>query len=333
MLAILLMYWQVIRGRLNKFKISIIVRCAIHNFKIVDTKESNVTGFNPIKKPQHKTASSQEPNLGVGHQSNDIERFDDEAHEKDRQFVTALARGLELLRCYGPGERYLGVTELARRTGIPKPSVSRLAGTLGKLGYLNYSESLGKFSLGSGVLSLGYAMLSNLDVRQLAKPYMQDLAEYSRASVSIGIRDRLSMVYVESVRSSAPIALQRGVGSRLTIATTAMGRAYLAGLPDVDRNFLMDQIRLRDELQWPRIKVGIEQGFRDYSDHGFCLSLGEWEREIVAVGVPFYGPEGALMAFNCGGPAFVLNREKLEKDIGPRLVALVKRVGSVIGRP
>jgi len=267
------------------------------------------------------------------HEGNDIERFDDEPPEKDRQFVTALARGLELLRCFAPRERHLGVTELARRTGIPKPSVARLAGTLVKLGYLNFTEALGKYSLGSGVLSLGYAMLSNIDIRQIARPFMQDLAEYSRASVSVGVRDRLSMVYVETIRSSAPIALQRGVGARLPLATTSMGRAYLAGLPDNERHFLMDQIRLRDEAAWPRIKTGIEDGLRDYAERGFCLSLTDWDREIVGVGVPLQGPDGALMAFNCGGPAFMLSRDKLENDIGPKLVSLVERVGNMMGRP
>lgn len=270
--------------------------------------------------------------MNAGHESNDIERFDDEEQGKDRQFVTALARGLELLRCFQPKERYLGITEMARRTGIPKPTVSRLAGTLSKLGYLNYSESLGKYRLGAGVLSLGYVMLSNLDVREVAKPMMQELAEYSQASVSIGVRDRLSMVYVESIRSSSPIILQRGIGTRLPIATTAMGRAYLAGLPEEERNFLMDQIRLRSEHDWPRIKAGIEQGLRDYADHGFCISMSDWDKGTCGVGVPFCGPDGAMMAFNCGGPAFMLTRDRLEDDIGPRLVSLVKRVSGSMGR-
>ncbi len=266
------------------------------------------------------------------HEPDDIESIADDLTMKDRQFVTALARGLELLSAFDIGERYLGVTELARRTGIPKPSVSRLAGTLTKLGYLDFSESRGKYSLGVAVLSLGYAMLSNLDVRQVAKPLMQELAEFSRASVSIGIRDRLNMVYVESIRSSAPIALQRGIGARIPLATTSMGRAYMAGLPESERNFLMDQIRLHDEQEWPRIKVGIEQSFRDYADRGFCMSLGDWNEEIFAAGVPFHGADGSMMAFNCGGPAFVLTREKLENDVGPRLVTLVKQVGRLMGQ-
>jgi DNA-binding IclR family transcriptional regulator len=260
---------------------------------------------------------------------NDIRQFNEDTAVKDRQFVTALARGLELLRCFGPGERHIGAAELARRTGIPKPSVMRLAGTLAKLGYLDFSPALGKYSLGSGVLSLGYAMLSNIDIRQVARPMMQELAEYSQASVSIGVCDRLSMVYVETVRSSAPIGTRRGVGSRLPLALTAIGRAYLAGLSESERHFLMNQLYLRDERDWPQLRAGIEQGLRDYGKWGFCLSISEWEKDVSAVGVPFVDTEGRLMAFSCGGAAFLLTRDKLENDIGPRLASLVKRMGGI----
>ena len=267
--------------------------------------------------------------MASSYTDNDIEQFSDGGYSKDRQFVTALARGLELLRCFGPGERYIGVTELSRRTGIPKSSVSRLAGTLVKLGYLDFSPALDKYSLGAGVLSFGYAMLSNMGVRQIARPMLQELAEYSQASVSIGIRDRLSMVYVETVRSSAPIGTRRGVGSRLPLATTALGRAYLAGLPEQERQFLMDQLRLQDEQAWPHLHAGIEQGLRDYAERGFCISISEWEKDISAVSVPFIDSDGTPMAFSCGGAAFLLTHDKLENDIGPRLVSLVKRISGI----
>jgi DNA-binding IclR family transcriptional regulator len=261
----------------------------------------------------------------------DIERFDDKEQDRDRQFVTALARGLELLRCFGLKEREIGITELARRTGIPKPTVARLAGTLAKLGYLDYLEAQGKYRLGSGVLALGYAMLSRLDVRDVARPLMRELAERSQTSVSLGIRDRLSMVYVETVRSSASITLQRGVGTRLPLATTAMGRAYLAGLPAAERTFLLDQIRLRDEQNWPLLKAGIEQGLRDYAERGFCMSIGEWDKDTCGAGVPFRAPDGVMMAFNCGIPAFKCSREYLQNELGPALAELVRKVGDSMG--
>lgn len=257
----------------------------------------------------------------------------DEDESKDRQFVNALARGLELLRCFQPGDTELGNAELARRTGMPKPTVSRLTYTLTKLGYLAFSESRGTYRLAAGVLALGYAMLSNLDVRKVARPYMEALSEAAQASVSIGARDRLSMVYIESCRSSANVTLRLDVGSRIPLATSAVGRALLCGLPQGERDYLMDHIRLRDEDNWPRVKAGIEQALRDYEERGFVLSAGDWQQDVNAVGVPLIGVDRErAMAFNCGAPAFLLSREKLEQQIGPRLVQLVRQVEADLGR-
>jgi DNA-binding IclR family transcriptional regulator len=252
---------------------------------------------------------------------------------KDRQFVNALARGLELLRCFGPGDAYLSNAELAKRTSLPKPTISRLTHTLTKLGYLNYSESQGKYQLGAGVLALGYRMLSTMDLRQMARPLMAELAEYAQASVSLGARDRLSMVYIETCRSSANVTLRLDVGARIPMATTAMGKALLCVLPENERNYLLDHVRQRDEQNWPLVKAGVEQAFKDYQDHGFCTSAGEWQGDVHAVGVPVLGVDGEqVMSFNCGGPAFLLSRERLEEDLGPRLVQLVRRIDTNLGR-
>ncbi len=262
-----------------------------------------------------------------------IESAPDEDNGKDRQFVTALARGLEILRCFRPGEAYLTNSEMAKRTGMPKPTISRLTYTLTKLGYLTYSADQGRYQLGAPVLALGYTLLANLDVRKLARPAMQELAEYAQCSVAIGIRDRLHMVYVEACRGSAAVTLRRDAGSRIPLATTAMGKAYLCGLPQTDRDFLMDHIRLTTDTNWPKIKTDIEQGFKDYQDRGFVLSSGLWDANISAVGVPLLDQDIArTMAFNCGGPAFLLPYEKLVEDLGPRLVQLVRNVEISMGR-
>jgi len=93
-------------------------------------------------------------------------------HEGDRQFATTLARGLEVLRCFTPLEPLLGNKEISVRTGLPKPTVSRLTYTLTKLGYLRHNMRLGKYQLGSAVLSIGYPLLASMNVRQVARPLM-----------------------------------------------------------------------------------------------------------------------------------------------------------------
>src|SRR5882762_7276525 len=104
-------------------------------------------------------------------------------HEGDRQFATTLARGLEVLRCFTPLEPLLGNKEISVRTGLPKPTVSRLTYTLTKLGYLRHNMRLGKYQLGSAVLSIGYPLLASMNVRQVARPLMKELADYKRLGV------------------------------------------------------------------------------------------------------------------------------------------------------
>ena len=259
-----------------------------------------------------------------------IEFEADEENSKDRQFVTALARGLEVLRCFKPRDRHLGNQDIAERTGLPKPTVSRLTYTLTRMGYLFHDEKLGKYQLGTGVLSLGFSLLTNMDVLKIARPLMQELANYSHTVVSVGTRDRLGMVYLDGRHSTdATVSLRREPGTRVPIASTAMGRALLCGLPEGERETLMDHIRKRDPARWPKHKAGIEQSLRDYQERGFCLSIGDWRSDVNAVGVPMPPIAGTrLLTFNCAAPSFVLRQHMIEDDIGPRLLNLVRTVES-----
>jgi DNA-binding IclR family transcriptional regulator len=252
---------------------------------------------------------------------------------KDRQFVEALARGLEVLRAFTPTDGLLGNQELAERTGLPKPTISRLTHTLTRLGYLTHVKRLGKYQLAPPVLSLGYAVLGNMNIRQVARPHMQALADHADASVALGSRDRLSLVYVEACRSPSSLMLRLDLGARIPLATTAMGRALIAALPEAERAFLLERMARREEPNWPTIRAGIERAAEDLATRGFTLSLGDWQADVAAVGVPLIPPDGSgIFAFNCGAPAHQLSRDRLERDIGPRLVNLVRTVEASLGR-
>lgn len=248
--------------------------------------------------------------------------------EEDRQFVTALARGLEILRCFTPRENTLGNQEIAAKTGLAKPTVSRLTYTLKRLGYLKQDARSGRYQLDVGVLGMGYAMLSNLTIVSIASQAMRDLAEYAKAAVAVAARDRLQMVYIDVVQGEGNMTMRRQVGSYLPLAQSSVGRACLAGMPEEERSFLLRHIQERDPDSWPTIRKGLERAFRDYEDYGYCLSIGEWHKDVNSVAVPMVHEQYGLLAFNCGGPSFQLSREKLEDDIGPRLRAMVHNMGS-----
>jgi DNA-binding IclR family transcriptional regulator len=248
--------------------------------------------------------------------------------ESGGQFVTALARGLELMRCFTPRENVLGNQDLARMTGLPKPTVTRLTNTLMRLGCLKREVHSGKYQLVVGVLGFGYAMLSNLAIRTVAHPLMEELANHAQAAVAMAARDRLQMVYLDVVQGQGNMTMRRQIGSYLPLAQSSVGRACLAAMPETEREFLLDHIRQRESEQWPAIRKGLDKAFRDFADYGFCLSIGEWHRDVNSVAVPLLHPQYGLLTFNCGGPSFQLPREQLMDDIGPRLINMVNNIGA-----
>jgi DNA-binding IclR family transcriptional regulator len=251
--------------------------------------------------------------------------------EHDRKFVVALARGLDVLRAFTATEGLLGNQEIATRAGLPKATVSRLTYTLTKLGYLTHVERLSKYQLAPAALSIGYSALANMRIRQVARPYMQELANYTGASVALGSRDRLNLIYIEHCRSEHSMMLRLDLGARIPMGTTAMGRALLAAMPEKERAWLMDHIARREGEQWPKVRTGIERGIKDFASTGFTLSVGDWQPDVRAVGVPLIPSDGSgVFAFNCGAPAFQLTRERLENDIGPRLVNMARNVEAAL---
>lgn len=247
---------------------------------------------------------------------------------KERQFIIALARGLEVLRCFRPGDRLLGNKDIAKRTGLPRPTVCRLTYTLTRMGYLSYSEKLGKYQLGTAVLSLGYSLLSNLDILKIAQPLMQEMADYSNTAVGVGARDRLGMVYLKGCYSTkATISLNMDAGTNISIATTSMGKALLCGMPEAERAVLMDHISSENPAEWPKRKIGIEKALRDFERYGFCYSIGEWRKDVSGVAVPILPAAGSkLLSFNCAAPSFMLKEQTMIEDIGPRMVHMVRSI-------
>ena len=246
--------------------------------------------------------------------------------------VSALDRGLALLQCFGDGHPVLGPTDLARLTGIPRPSVTRLAATLVAHRWLRPEPGGERYMLGAGVVALAQVFLSGLDVRAAARGPMQALAERTGGSVYLAVRDGLEMVLVEACRSrSTMLAARLDVGSRVPLPNSALGRAYLGALDAATRAQLLESLRLARGSDWQALEPGLQAALAERARTGACLSAGEFHREINSVSVALAGPRGEVMAFNCGGPAFAFPEARLRDEIAPALLALVQAVADDIG--
>ncbi|WP_211090241.1 IclR family transcriptional regulator [Pseudothauera nasutitermitis] len=251
--------------------------------------------------------------------------------QDDRQFVTALARGLEVLRCFSAQTRLLSNSELAARTGLAKSTVSRLTHTLLRLGYLRQDEASGRYRVTPAVLALGQAALGNTRVREIARPLMQDLAEYAQVQVALSTRERLDMIYLENCRPRALVTLKVDPGVQLPIVSTSIGRAFLCGLPAAERDYLLGHARQRAPDNWAATEAGIRKAMAEHRVLGYCTSLGDWKRETNAVAVPLRCPDHDLLVLSASGPAFALTAERIEKDLGPRLAYLARAIEAAAG--
>ena len=250
----------------------------------------------------------------------------------DRSFVVALSRGLDVLRAFHPNDGLLGNQELTARTKLPKPTVSRLTYTLTKLGYLTPVPRFEKYQLAPSAMALGYAALANLGVRHLSEAFREEVMRETGGAVAVGARDRLSMIYFGQSRNGLTLGVQLDVGSRIPIATTAMGRAYIWALAPEDRVALLRELREHYGSRWPRMRDGIERSGEMVARHGFAISAGEWQDDVHAVGVALKLNDGTgPYAFNCGAPAFRFTEDRLVADIGPRMVAMVRNIETALG--
>ncbi len=253
------------------------------------------------------------------------------AHDQERGdwFATTLARGLSLVEAFGPGDLWLGNAELARRTGLSKPTVSRLSSTLIELGYLHRNTE-GKFRPGVRLLALAYPVLRAFTIRQIARPLMVELARDIRGAVSIGTLDRTSLIFVETARGAEPHPLSPDAGGSAPLIQAAIGRALLAQLDELSRQQVMDRTRRELPQLWKQYHLKATQGIRDCARQGFCLSFGDVNPTVHAVGVPMLTmKDGTVLALNCGIPAYRLAPDQLEHDVAPRARALAANIRAI----
>ncbi|MBA4731838.1 MAG: IclR family transcriptional regulator, partial [Alcanivorax sp.] len=180
-------------------------------------------------------------------------------------------------------------------------------------------------------LDLGYRYLASEGVRDIARPFMQELSDATDCLVAIGAPDGASMTYIQVCQGSGPLVLRLTVGSRVAIGTSAVGRAFLAALPAKEREPYYEAIRAQNPDAWPDIQRGLERAFKEYEQYGFVTSDGEWNRDVSAVGVPLILDNGGqVVPFNCGGSSLRLSRRILIENLGPRLKEVVEQVRQMV---
>ena len=258
----------------------------------------------------------------------------DPAKEKDGSGdeVTALARGLTVLRRIAAADAPLSNRELTELTGIPKPTVSRITATLVGAGFLFRLPDSERFVLTASVLELSNGFLRNFDIRARARPFLIELAEQTSLSVHLAVRDRLDMVVIDVIRPRSAVLVSRlEVGARMDMCRTAVGRAYLAALSKPDLHTLLIGLQAAAGDEWAHMASRLDDALRDTTANGYAIATGEWHEHLNAVAAGFTGPSGERYAVNCGGAAHQCPRDWLMSRAAPALLVCIEKIVLEIG--
>lgn len=215
--------------------------------------------------------------------------------EDSRDFVTALASGLEVIRAFDHENSRMTLSEVASRTGMNRAKARRFLLTLHALGYVRKQQRY--FELAPRVLQLGYAFLSANNYQGVIQQYLEEITAETGESSSLGVLDGKDVIYV--ARSAAKhrlMAITLSVGTRLPAAYTSMGRVLLAQLSDTDLDHFLSMVRLEHYTDKTITDINeLRNQIIKARDQGYAISDQELDPGLRSIAVPVYDAKKHLM--------------------------------------
>jgi DNA-binding IclR family transcriptional regulator len=230
----------------------------------------------------------------------------------DRQFSTNLARGLDVLRAFSASNPVLTNRAISDRTGLPKATVSRLTYTLSLYGYLVQEES-GAFRLGTALLGLSHPVLASMPIRQIARPFLQALAAETGFTVNLALCERVSAVYIDTVRADLVNPYLPDVGTVSPLLQSAIGRALILGHAGIERERLLNRIKVSAPQNFDTGMQLLAEDTKLFQTSGYCRARGPWLADIDAIAIPLPLPRRFQpAAINCTVSIGAPHRTRLE---------------------
>jgi IclR family pca regulon transcriptional regulator len=237
----------------------------------------------------------------------------------DRSYVTALARGLSVMKAFTRQSDRLTLSDVSRIVGLPRATVRRCLLTLEKLGYV---ESSGRFfSLSPQVLTLAQAYLSSSPLPRVAQSFLERVSDALGESCSLSILHNDEVIYVARSTRKRIGSLHRDVGSHLPAHCTSMGRVLLASLPEHELRKFFREATLEAYTKNTIVEeAALRAIFERVARQGYCIVDQELEPDLRSLAVPVHNAAGRVAAaLNVSAQASRTPRKQMLDDFLPVL--------------
>ncbi|MBA2312601.1 MAG: IclR family transcriptional regulator [Actinobacteria bacterium] len=238
-----------------------------------------------------------------------------QVEESVARHVASVDRAVAVLDVLAQSQSDLGTNEIARRTQINASSVSRLLATLARRGLVAHVAETGRYRLGLRLLELGNAALSRIDLRDVARPHLHELAELTGETVTLSVPGELEAVTMDFVASDSFVQSVARLGRPSVAHATAIGKVFLAfggKLPDGPL------VAYTERTITHRKKVAEEVD--STARRGWAQAVGEREIGLNALAAPIIDGQSALKGIlGVQGPAGRFGRQAMRSAIAPLL--------------
>lgn len=245
--------------------------------------------------------------------------FEDQG--SDRDFVASLEKGLLVIEAFDASRPRLTLSEVAKLTGITRAAARRYLLTLTKLSYADFDGRY--FSLSPRILRLGYAYLSSASLSTRVQPFLEQISEATGESSSAAILDGDDIVYIARSATRRIMSIGLGVGSRLPVYCTSLGRAILAY--QSEDTIIAYLARVRLEARTPKTvtdKAELHDVLRATREQGFAIVNEELEFGLRSIAVPVIQKSGQVtIALNLSAQAGRVSADEMRERFLPSLRA------------
>ncbi len=245
--------------------------------------------------------------------------------------IQSVRRAASLLRAFGSGASELGVSELGRRLNLHKSTVSRLLSTLESEGLLERAPGTEKYRLGPEISRLAGRVEHFGDVREVARPFLVELAEVTLETANLAVLDGDEVNNVDQVSGSHWVRVGNWVGRRTPLHCVANGKALLAFLPKPELERLtagpLAAFTPLTVVQPSALRASLAQVRRQ----GYATALGEIEEGLNAIAAPISDASGAVVAaVSVSGPAYRVTPERVPA-LGQITREIAQRISQRLG--
>ncbi len=230
-------------------------------------------------------------------------------------------RTLSILETVSQSDNGLSNSEISRRLKIPKSSASYILRVLESRGYLLREDSSGKYRLGLKLMSLTREMLAHIDVREIAKPLMEQFVKRTNLSAHLAVLDNGRAVYVEKVEAMSFVKMDIWVGHRLPVHSTAIGKILVSEMSNEE---ISAMLRLHGmDKRTPKTILKQEKYLKEIEKvrtFGFAMDNEENSEGVRCVAAPIYDAQSKITAaLGTSGTTIQVNEENL-----PKIVKLIQ---------